>query len=79
MLPIVTEEIRQALAEEYQRDEQSWKKTMIHRIKEDNPELNTLLLEMAQASADPKAVITTGYMLYQALEMALEQEEEIGL
>ena len=72
MLPILTEDIRLQIMEDLRRDDQAWKKAMVHRLKEENPEVNTLLLEWAQESNDPKAVIMAGYLVYQALEASME-------
>ncbi len=76
MLPVVTEEARKHLEQLLLTDEESWKKRMVHRIKEENPEINTLLLELAQKSKDPKSVIQAGYLIYNILELALEEEGE---
>jgi hypothetical protein len=75
LLPVVTEETRKSLEQSLLDDEESWKKKMVHRLKEENPEINSLLLDLAQRSKDPKAVILAGYIIYNALELALEEEE----
>jgi hypothetical protein len=80
MLPVVSEETRQELLSLIQGSElKSWQKEMIHHLKEDNPEVNTLLLELAQQSEDPKKIVLAGYLVYKALEMALEEEEPLLL
>jgi len=76
MLPVVTETTRLTLDKLTAGNIDDWKRRMIHHLKEDNPEVNTLLLELAQKSSDPKSVILAGYMVYQALELALNEEEE---
>lgn len=76
MLPVVTSATRKTLEQQTAGNIDDWKRRMIHHLKEDNPEVNTLLLELAQQSSDPKAVILAGYMVYQALELALNEEEE---
>lgn len=75
MLPVVTESTRKTLEQALLENEEAWKKKMVHRLKEENPEVNTLLLELAQKSKDPKAVILAGYLIYNALELAQEEEE----
>lgn len=83
MLPIVTEETRKILEDEFQKDEKSWRKDMINHIKEENPEINSLLLEAANkwctSDADKKKVIVAGYLVYKALEMAQEEEAQEAL
>ena len=75
MLPVVTEETRRTLETNITSNEESWKKEMVHRIKVENPEINSLLLTLAQDSDDPKLVIKAGYMVYNALEIAQKDEE----
>ncbi len=42
---------------------------MIHYIKDENPELNTAIIEIAQKTdLDPKAVATGAYMAYKLME-----------
>lgn len=82
MLPIVTEETRKLLEEMASQDEKAWKKQMINHIKEENPEINSLLLEVAnQCDNDytKKKVILAGYLVYKALEMAQEEEAQEAL
>lgn len=82
MLPIVTEETRKLLIEMVQEDERTWKRDMIHHIKEDNPEINSLLLEVANQCLDKEAqkkIILAGYMVYKAIEMALDEENAEAL
>ena len=46
-----------------------WRKDMIHYIKDENPEINTAIIEIAQkTNLDPKAVATGAYMVYKLLE-----------
>ena len=74
MLPIVTADIRESLEAQVEASVDDWKREMIHHIKEDNPELNTLLLRLAQDAQEPKHIILAGYMVYKALELADESE-----
>lgn len=70
MLPVVTEETCAQLERTLQEDAEGWKKSMVHRLKEENPEINTLLLALAQQSKDPKSVIMAGYMVYGVLDLS---------
>jgi hypothetical protein len=79
LLPVVSEQTRQELERLVQQDADAWKRQMIHHLKEDNPEINTLLLEIAKQSADAKQVILAGYIVYKALEMAHEEETSQAL
>jgi hypothetical protein len=74
MLPVVSEQARETLEASVGRDLEAWKKSMIAQIKDENPEINSLLLTLAQNSPDPKAVIMAGYMVYKALELAYAEE-----
>ncbi len=76
MLPIVTTEILTALETDVQQALEDWKREMVHHVKEDNPEVNSLLLNLAQSSADAKSVILAGYLVYRALELAEEAEHD---
>lgn len=82
VLPIVTEETRKILTDIVQQDEKAWKKEMIHHIKEENPEINSILLEVANScveESDKKKVILAGYLVYKALEMAQDEENQEAL
>lgn len=47
----------------------NWRKQMIHEIKDNNPELNTAIIELSQKTdLDPKALATGAYMAYKLLE-----------
>lgn len=74
MLPVVTSDIRGELEALTQNTPDEWKREMVHHLKEDNPEINTLLLNLAQNSSDAKRVILAGYLVYKALERAEENE-----
>ena len=78
MLPVVTADIRKTLEDILENNSDEWKREMVHHLKEDNPEINSLLLAMAQDSSDAKKIILAGYMVYKAIEIA-EEQENIGL
>lgn len=54
-----------------------WQKHMIQVLKTENPEINTLLLELANQSADPKGVVAAGLAVYKALDLSMEAQEEL--
>lgn len=74
MLPVVTSDIREKLEALVSSSGEDWKKELVYHVKEDNPELNTLLLALAEGSSDPKRVILAGYLVYKSLELAEEAE-----
>lgn len=76
MLPLITEEQSSLVFAEAFQDVHSWRKNMIHYMKEENPEVNTSILEAAKnTELDPKAVALGAYMVYRMLELASEEEE----
>lgn len=76
MLPVVTETIREQVEAILSTGKVTeWKKEMVHRLKQVNPEINALLLQVAQGAQDPKAVVLAGYAVYQAIELAMVEEE----
>jgi len=78
MLPLVLEEHRELIFQELIKDVQSWRKQMIHYIKEENPEINAAIIEAANSvSLDPKAVALGAYMAYKMLELAVEEQENV--
>ena len=49
---------------------------MIHYIKDENPEINSAIIEAANnTDLDPKAVALGAYMTYTLLEMAAREED----
>ena len=49
---------------------------MLHYLKEENPEINTAIIEAANnTDLDPKAVALGAYMTYILLEMAIRDDE----
>lgn len=76
MLPLITEDMSAQIFEEVFADINSWRKGMIHYIKDENPEINTAIIEAAQkTSLDPKAVALGAYMTYKLLELAAKAED----
>ena len=66
-----------AFAEIFQ-DVQAWRKKMIYYIKDENPEINTAIIEAANnTDLDPKAVALGAYMTYILLEMAMKEDDLI--
>ena len=48
---------------------------MIHYIKDENPELNSAIIELAnKTSLDPKALATGAYLAYKLLEIEANGE-----
>ncbi len=76
MLPIITEEMATEVYTEAFQDVQSWRKNMVQYIKEENPEVNTAILEVAKhdESIDLKAVALGAYLSYRLLELANEND-----
>ena len=78
MLPLITEDIKESLLTETLPDVAEWRKKMIHYIKEENPEVNALIIESAQqTSLDPKAIALGAYLTYVALERADKAESSV--
>ena len=78
MLPIVSEENAAIAFDEIFKDMPSWRKKMIHYIKEENPEINTAIIEAAnQTSLDPKAVALGAYMTYSLIELAMKDSDNL--
>lgn len=77
MLPLITEEQSSLVFAEVFQDVRMWRKNMIQYIKEENPEVNTSILEAAKnTELDPKAVALGAYMVYRMLELASDEFEE---
>lgn len=76
MLPLITEDHSGVAFDEIFKDVQVWRKNMIHYLKEENPEINTAILQAAEKTElDPKAVALGAYMTYKLLEMAADEQE----
>ena len=75
MLPIITEEQSSLVFAEIFQDVHAWRKRMIHYIKDENPEINSAIIEAANnTELDPKAVALGAYMTYKLLETAMQEE-----
>ena len=76
MLPIVTPEQSSLCFAEIFQDGHAWRKKIIHYIKDENPEINSAIIEAAQnTDLDPKAVALGAYMTYVLLETAFKEEQ----
>lgn len=77
MLPLITEEQSSTVFSEIFKDVHVWRKNMIHYLKEENPEINTAILEAAKTTdLDPKAVALGAYMTYRLLELASDEDAD---
>lgn len=76
MLPIITEEMSTEIFGEVFQDVQAWRKNMVQYLKEENPEINTAILEVAKydESIDLKAVALGAYISYRLMELATEND-----
>lgn len=75
MLPLITEDIKESMLAEILADVAGWRKKMIHYIKEENPEVNTIIIEASQqTNLDPKAIALGAYLTYVLLEKADKEE-----
>ena len=76
MLPFITEEIAADIYGEVFQDIQAWRKNMVQYLKEENPEINTAILEVAKhdESIDLKAVALGAYLSYRLIEIAAEND-----
>ena len=78
MLPIISEEIATQAFKEIFEDMPAWRKKMIHYLKEENPEVNTAIIEAAnKTDLDPKAVALGAYMTYLLIEMAAKENDAL--
>ena len=75
MLALINEEHKNQVFSSILKDIHSWRKGMIHYIKEENPEINAAIIDIAtNTSLDPKAVALGAYMVYKMLELADEEQ-----
>ena len=76
MLPIITEDLSTEIFGEVFQDVQAWRKNMVQYLKEENPEINTAILEVAKydETIDLKAVALGAYLSYRLIELASENE-----
>ena len=76
MLPIITEDMSAEIFSEAFKDVQAWRKNMVQYLKEENPEINSAILEVAKydETIDLKAVALGAYLSYRLLEVATETD-----
>lgn len=78
MLPVISEENAAEAFSDIFKDMPMWRKKMIHYIKDENPEINTAIIEAAnKTDLDPKAVALGAYMTYALIELAMKDNEAI--
>ena len=79
MQPLISNENMEKVIDEILQDISSWRKSMIHYIKDENPELNSAIIELAQKSdLDPKAVATGAYMAYKLLDKESNNDNNLS-
>ena len=79
MLPIITEELSAIIYEQVFKNVASWRRKMVNHLKEENPEINSAILEIAKRTElDPKAVALGAYMAYRLVEAAADQADANG-
>ncbi|MBO7672219.1 hypothetical protein J6S88_02295 [bacterium] len=76
MLPVITEDLSARVFSEVFEDMPAWRRSMIHYIKDENPEINTAIIEIKnKTDLDPNAIALGAYLTYLLLEKAdMEQE-----
>ena len=78
MLPIINEEQKDIVFTDILNDIHAWRKGMIHYIKEENPEINQAIIDIASnTDLDPKAVALGAYMVYKMLEIAESEQGSV--
>ncbi len=78
MLPIISEENAAEAFSEIFKDMPAWRKKMIHYIKDENPEINTAIIEASnKTDLDPKAVALGAYMTYTLIELAMRESDAL--
>ncbi len=78
MLPIISEENAAEAFSEIFQDMPAWRKKMIHYIKDENPEINTAIIEASnKTDLDPKAVALGAYMTYTLIELAMKDNDAL--
>ena len=76
MLPVISEDVANTAFSEIFEDMPAWRNRMIHYIKEENPEINTAIIEAAnKTDLDPKAVALGAYMTYLMIELAAKEND----
>ncbi len=78
MLPEIDEETLNKILPDILKDVSVWRKSMIHYIKEENPEVNTAIIEIAnKTQLDPKALATGAYMTYCLLADSAKKQDDL--
>ena len=78
MLPIINEEHKDTVFTAILNDIHSWRKSMIHYIKDENPEINQAIVDIASnTDLDPKAVALGASMVYKMLEIAESEQGSV--
>lgn len=78
MLPEIDTENYNKIIEEMLVDISAWRKSMIHYIKDENPELNSAIIELSDKTGlDPKAIASGAYMTYALVEEAAKKHDAI--
>ena len=78
MLPEIDIENCNKVLDEMLVDIGAWRKSMIHYIKDENPELNSAIIELAnKTDLDPKAIAAGAYMAYSLIEEANKKQVEL--
>lgn len=78
MIPVITEDHSTLTFAEIFQDVNSWRKQMIHYLKEENPEVNSAIIEAAQQTGlDPKAIALGAYMVYSMLEKSTAEQDNL--
>ncbi len=78
MLPEIDEETANKILSGILNDIPAWRKSMIHHIKEENPELNAAIIEIAnKTDLDPKAFATGAYMAYCLISESAKKQDTL--
>jgi hypothetical protein len=78
VLPIISEENKDQVFQEILKDVHAWRKSMIHYIKDENPEINAAIIEAANnTDLDPKAVALGAFMAYKMIEIAADEQNSM--
>lgn len=77
MLPVISEDVVNVVINDIFADDMpAWRRKMIHYIKDENPEINTAIIEISnKTDLDPKAVALGAYMSYLLLELAMKEND----
>lgn len=80
MLPIITEDLLSQVYDEVFSDVAGWRKQMVGHLKDENPEINSAILEITKRTdLDPKAVALGAYLTYRLIEEAIEESDSADI